>query len=78
MWSFRFLSRVVLLGCVVAAGCRTMRREVVVSPQHPASPEAAEAPLPAESTTLSVEPTASAHDGSGTAPSAHAHHAEMP
>jgi len=78
MSSFRFLSRVVLLGCCIAAGCRTTRRVVVIPPHHPASPDAAEAPMPAESTTLSLEPTAAADDGSGSAPAPHAHHAEMP
>jgi hypothetical protein len=79
MSSVQFLSRAIVLGLLVAAGCRTVRREVVIPPQHPASPDAAEAPLPAESTTLAVEPTAAPQAGAGATPSAHgAHHAEMP
>jgi hypothetical protein len=43
-----------LLASLVGAGCSTTARDVVVSARHPANPAAAEAPLPAESTTLAV------------------------
>jgi hypothetical protein len=56
MLSVTVIARVLALALMLVAGCTTMRREVIVSARHPASPDAPEAPLPPDSTTLSVEP----------------------
>ena len=45
---------VLVLAALLTAGCSTTAPEVVLSPRHPANPAAAEAPLPADSTTLAV------------------------
>jgi hypothetical protein len=45
---------VLLLASLLAAGCSTTAPDVVVSLHHPANPAAAEAPLPADSTTLAL------------------------
>lgn len=77
MVSVRTIRHVFIIGSVVVAGCSTTAREVVVSIRHPANPAAAEAPLPADSTTLAVGPAteivakpdaASEHAGHGAAP----------
>ena len=60
MLSVKFIARVLALALTLIAGCTTMRREVTVSARHPASPDAPDAPLPPDSTTLSVEPGGSA------------------
>lgn len=59
MLSVAFIARVLALALMLVAGCTTMRREVIVSARHPASPDAPEAPLPPASTTLSAEPAGS-------------------
>jgi hypothetical protein len=59
MFSARLIARATVLAAVLVAGCTTMRREVIVSAHHPASPDAPEAPLPPESTTLVVAPATS-------------------
>lgn len=72
MWVGRLRS--LILATMLVAGCSTMRREVVVSAQHPASPDAVEAPPPPESTTLAVGPRASATNGGGATPTPKHHH----
>jgi len=48
------LTRALVLATLLADGCATTARPVVVSIRHPANPAAAEAPLPPDSTTLAV------------------------
>jgi len=54
MKSRTILRSMLVLASLMGAGCSTTARDVVVSARHPANPAAAEAPLPAESTTLAV------------------------
>jgi hypothetical protein len=67
MLSVKCIARVFALTLI--AGCTTMRREVIVSARHPASPDAPEAPLPPVSTTLSVEPGGASAEAAGSTPS---------
>jgi hypothetical protein len=76
MPSAHLMARTVALVCILAAGCTAVRREVAVSTRHPASPAAAQAPLPPDSTTLAVEPTPAAPDA--IAPHHAGHHAPAP
>ncbi len=72
-----FVARFILLTAVLlAGGCTTVRREVVVPPSHPASPDAVEAPLPPESATLAVQPAAAPNaTPAGASSSRHQRHA---
>lgn len=77
MSSARSIARLTILAAVLLTGCNTMRREVIVSAHHPASPDAPEAPLPPDSTTLSVAPSASPVGTNAAAP-AHGPHQHAP
>jgi hypothetical protein len=78
MSSTRFLSAPIALAFVIATGCNTMRREVVVPAHHPANADAIEAPMPPPSTTLTVAPSPPTTDTSAEKPRHHPVHHHVP
>ena len=66
----------VLAAATLIAGCAGNSTPAPLAPDHPANPQAAAAPMPARSTTLSLENAGVGAGASTDAPAAHQHEAE--